>query len=1146
MPIPWNLHIASQYWHRRIFYVLDLGSNATKRIAKNLQSAETTRQTRQIGIAELQQETSVNSSNSQIVNSLRQWIETLSWSFCQDCGMLFFEKLRPSFDKGKKCNSTFECPCSSDRYVVPTIEQIPAELRELEARHVAALRPFDIDCGQYKTMRYGYRRKTALLRLTCSRKTVLQKIAEIPNETDREITIKAYNYLLSSPDSSYSSYLSLRDSYANAGNEPSLFNIYKWKGVECCLWPHLYPFTSWCESIHDGFSHRKSSKVSFLTKCLSSIVDYSLNFNLLQYVFDRWLYKTITGALNTSRRFSGNEGQFNAFTSLEDKPFSVGYWQWQHRYLIDAVRQFGLPSLFITISPSEWSFPLPLWLTRISEYTGYGPTRLPFFETMHFMNVLEQIVRGYLCGSNDCKWKNHLFNYQRLPTSNVLTYFYRFEFQKRGTLHVHLLVWLKNIKYIDYKHIRADLPSDDGELLYFVKKHQQADKSSLPIHDSSTDVVTVGNENLLNISHPPTANAQNVRGYIDTILPSLMSSMDVQCSNGRSMILKYVSGYVSKSRESYHSDALYCKTLNPATCAVKYAMQLDVCEPEMWVLLSSTKISWTNATRKQIVIPNSIEKAVSNTTVQKYYNRPINYSQMSFLEWLRSFDETSAVPAPYKDKKVVLVGVKHASIFNHIFFFQYLLMHLPHRCLEDILPGENPGIPVQILHFNTAVRLMPDTFITVNKFMDSFENEGHKKHFLETISSFLQSLIDMNNLYRRHLLSPSSNPLPSSSHDGRLQGGQLTVFNKFKDILEIRDRSFISPIDDSALDWKKFPLILGKPGSGKTYTIHKCIRFCIENDYNVAVAVPTGVLACTYREIYDDDVHCDTVHSLFTYQTMNEKTPSINWMLSQYDVIFIDEISQVSTDIFHHIIKTFEKLIRRPILILSGDFAQQQPIGNRAGKTTTLPNIQSCHHCMSHVVTFQLRGQYRTQDSRLVEILHHIRYDYPTDNILHELTDGRILSNSTVVDDSIYNILKNFPDAIILTMTRRASSYMNDIIVRNRFQGKPLALIVMQDETLIPVHKGMQLMLTQNINKDISFVNGQFVTVVSVCQNTVIVRHPRGHLINIFPVTRVVNDIPLTTYPCLPGYSTTISKIQGQTLDKIIVWIDTPTTPNGT
>ena len=53
--------------------------------------------------------------------------------------------------------------------------------------------------------------------------------------------------------------------------------------------------------------------------------------------------------------------------------------------------------------------------------------------TIHIAHVLEQVVCGYLCGSNDSRWTEHVFNYNGLQNrNNVNTYFYRFEFQVRG------------------------------------------------------------------------------------------------------------------------------------------------------------------------------------------------------------------------------------------------------------------------------------------------------------------------------------------------------------------------------------------------------------------------------------------------------------------------------------------------------------------------------------------------------------------------------------------------------------------------------------------------------------------------------------------------------------------------------------------
>ena len=158
-------------------------------------------------------------------------------------------------------------------------------------------------------------------------------------------------------------------------------------GIECALWPNLYPFTSWCESTISRKETRLSSKIAFCTKLFSEVVDYALHFELIQWQYDRALYKVVSGAINAAR-FS----KCSPARALDSKPFLPTYWQWQHRYLLDAVEQFGLPDAFITISPFEWSFPFAKWLTEIRQSTGKGPTQLPGYETYNISHVLEQVV----------------------------------------------------------------------------------------------------------------------------------------------------------------------------------------------------------------------------------------------------------------------------------------------------------------------------------------------------------------------------------------------------------------------------------------------------------------------------------------------------------------------------------------------------------------------------------------------------------------------------------------------------------------------------------------------------------------------------------------------------------------------------------
>lgn len=185
-----------------------------------------------------------------------------------------------------------------------------------------------------------------------------------------------------------------------------------------------------------------------------------MDYELLQFHYDHWLFKTITGAISIARKLKCSPAR-----ALNTKTFSVGYWQWQHRFLVDAMRQYGFPSPFITISPYEWTFPVPTWLETYCQETGSGATNLAGFETMHFAHTLEQLIQGYICGSTTARWKEHLLHHKCDPKrTNVNTYSYHFEFQHRGTLQVYLLVWLKDLGNLKHSHIRADIPWDDKAL----------------------------------------------------------------------------------------------------------------------------------------------------------------------------------------------------------------------------------------------------------------------------------------------------------------------------------------------------------------------------------------------------------------------------------------------------------------------------------------------------------------------------------------------------------------------------------------------------------------------------------------------------------------------------------------------------------
>ena len=101
--------------------------------------------------------------------------------------------------------------------------------------------------------------------------------------------------------SSYSRFILM---HFRGKRQPFLYEIFSsplYRGVECALWPALYHTTSLCESILEGQDNRASGKIAFMRKLFSPVHDFSINFEILQYQYDRWLFKTITGAVNASK-----------------------------------------------------------------------------------------------------------------------------------------------------------------------------------------------------------------------------------------------------------------------------------------------------------------------------------------------------------------------------------------------------------------------------------------------------------------------------------------------------------------------------------------------------------------------------------------------------------------------------------------------------------------------------------------------------------------------------------------------------------------------------------------------------------------------------------------------------------------------------
>ena len=95
------------------------------------------------------------------------------------------------------------------------------------------------------------------------------------------------------------------------------------------------------------------------------------------------------------------------------------------------------------------------------------------------------------------------------------------------------------------------------------------------------------------------------------------------------------------------------------------------------------------------------------------------------------------------------------------------------------------------------------------------------------------------------------------------------------------------------IEWQRPTLITGNPGMGKSHDILGCVSELLKQDVNVLIAMPTGFFGSGYRSQTQDEVTCETVHSSFTIPVSSTESPKIDWSLSHFDLIIIDELSMI-------------------------------------------------------------------------------------------------------------------------------------------------------------------------------------------------------------------------------------------------------------
>ena len=339
----------------------------------------------------------------------------------------------------------------------------------------------------------------------------------------------------------------------------------------------------------------------------------------------------------------------------------------------------------------------------------------------------------------------------------------------------------------------------------------------------------------------------------------------------------------------------------------------------------------------------------------------------------------------------------------------------------------------------------------------------------------------------------------------------------------------------------------GLPGSGKTYLATFFVIHALRAGARVLVATPAALQGGPYRKFLRDiegfgALTVRTAHKAFKFPVDSSEQ---HWEMPEtmpYDVVLVDEMSQLTARAFTQIVRIWLDHGRRFLLLLTGDF-QQIPCIDKTVKVPLNATKSSywnlcLHHCLRE-------PSLRVTDPVLVSFLRTVRVSVPTITQLDEITAGRRYEvlHERCLTEQLTAFFNEFPDGIILTVTRRGSNMINEQAATIRGCQCLGSFSLWEDDQLVTrrLYKNMPIMITRNLDESQGLVNGGLGTLVNVRSNCLLIKLDDGRMRMVWPITEKQNTstrVMQQGFCVVPAYACTIHKVQGATLPAACIWFE--------
>ena len=876
---------------------------------------------------------------SPLATRFESWCRENSWVLCEQCHRLEQRSLQERDITGARPtkHTVLRCRYCRTGSGYPTVspDLIPKELQNLSTDALWALRPLTPDVGPPVFAKHGYRVHTDMIRFWWRPQTVEAQLRMLKHDEDRTAARAAFRYLMDAADSSYAKFVHMHSQFLRRNRARLTGEAHdcllrlprralEEEGLECAVWPHLYPRTCMCEThirradvrrrdrlgaqqvsalastVAGADSHsdsedtadpaevvseeegaeaaaplnfarpgRNSAKSAYLAKVLGPILGYGADYELFQFVYDLWLWSALGAKKNTV--------EAPLRVAMAGYSFSPEYWQTRHAGLIDVVKQLGLPAIFLTVAPYEWSFPFHSWVEDEMAKLLRARLRLPAAETLHIAHVLAQAAQGLLTGANGRSaaqgradrppWRSHVFAAKDgSGRRTVVNFFGRLEYQDgkrrryvnaqeaaaqfyhgRGTVHLHLLVWLQHVEAVRLEDsLSATVPADNPAMASLIEGSQRSwtgsgwpEEPGPSRYDASAQVLRLHHSASDFCRFDAAGNPEGVRGYVKDLLASLQCHVDVQMTDGRGMLLKYVSGYVPKFSDSFTTEWL-ADACSDYAVARRVLTDYHPLEPEMILQLA---MQWfpqcfAGSTLQRFRVPVPWEAELPER-VEQYMASRWRAADMPLADYLRRTNASGGIHRAFQRRYKqavaqttavegadaaealesleawvngaplqgdVAVAAIYLSRYNDRYYGQWVLMNVPFRSLRELERRELELVPPHLYYQTLALLLRPEHWTSEAAIRAELELEAFREHHVRNIIAMIFANQRLIRMYLSGELDKNDDAPVSDGHDAaaanpgdvQLSRQQRTIADEL--VLAVQDGMFRKRAGEDA--WK--------------------------------------------------------------------------------------------------------------------------------------------------------------------------------------------------------------------------------------------------------------------------------------------------------------------------------------------------------